>query len=67
MTNLEDIIQSYGGKKAMAQELGISYPTMFKKLKERKPLLVYMEEFKKHTGLSADELLKIITPITQGS
>jgi predicted DNA-binding transcriptional regulator AlpA len=66
MTNLDDLIDYYGSKQAMADELGISYPTLFKKLKERRPLLVYLEEFKQKTGLSADEILKMINPNHSG-
>ena len=58
--NFNHLLAYYGTRKNMAEELGISYPTFLNRLKEPTSLLVYMNEFKKKTGLSADEILIMV-------
>jgi len=60
MYNINHLIAFYGDRKQMAEELGISVATLANKIKKSNSLLVYMNEFKEKTGLSADEILKMI-------
>ena len=59
--NITIIIKQFGGKGKMADELGITYQTLYNWLKgDRKRLLMFLPEMKNKTGLSIEALYSII-------
>jgi len=60
MTLEEFIKQYYGSNSGLAKELSVSVQCVYDFKASRERMYRYLPQLKKHTGLSADEIIKII-------